>query len=253
MATKTVEIPITGMTCASCARSVERGLQHLNGVSSANVNIATERATVVFDPAQVDINALVQGVRDAGYDAAPQRVLLPIGGMTCAACVRSVERALKRTEGVLDANVNLATERASVLYLPTIATLDVLAQAVADAGYQVLDQQEAVAEAGQDQDELKRLAAHRQMMTAWMLTAPVIITMILHMTLHLTDMMMMVFDLAVIACALAVLVWPGRPTYRSAWNSLTHGSANMDVLIAIGTGVSWLKEWTTITARAARK
>ncbi|MCE5259841.1 MAG: heavy metal translocating P-type ATPase [Chloroflexi bacterium] len=240
MATKIVEIPIAGMTCASCARSVERGLQHLNGVSSANVNIATERATVAFDPAQVDISALVQGVRDAGYDAAPQRVLLPIGGMTCAACVRSVERALKRTEGVLDASVNLATERASVLYLPTIATLDVLAKAVADAGYQVLDQQEAVDEAGQDQDELKRLAAQRRMMTAWILTAPVIIIMILHMTLHLTDMMMMAFDLAVIACALAVLVWPGRPTYRSAWNSLTHGSANMDVLIAIGTGVSWL-------------
>ncbi|MHB9033131.1 MAG: heavy metal translocating P-type ATPase [Anaerolineae bacterium] len=241
MSSKTVEIPIAGMTCASCARSVERGLQHVDGVENATVNIATERATVAFDPTKVDISALVQGVRNAGYDAAPQRVLLPIGGMTCAACVRAVERALSRTEGVLEANVNLATERASVLYLPTIATPDILARSVADAGYQVLDQEaETALEGAPDLDEVKRLAARQRMITAWAFTVPIIILMVLHMALHLPVALMMAIDIVMIGLAAVVLVWPGRRTFISAWNSLTHGNANMDVLIAIGTGVSWL-------------
>src|SRR5690554_6049543 len=91
---KTVELDVLGMTCASCARTVERTLQRTEGVDNANVNIATERASVTFDPATVDTSLLIERVREAGYDANVRREILPIGGMTCAACVRHVERAL---------------------------------------------------------------------------------------------------------------------------------------------------------------
>lgn len=239
MVTKTVELPIAGMTCASCARSVERGLQRVEGVTAASVNIATERASVEFDPAQVDISALVQGVRASGYDAATQRVLLPIGGMTCAACVRAVERALLRTEGVLEASVNLATERASVLYIPTLVDMGGLRRAVADAGYEVLAT-ETSEEGITDLDERKHHDARRRMWVGWGFTAPIILMMVAHWLLHLPHDVMLVLDVSVILLSLVVLVWPGQQTFRSAWNSLTHGSANMDVLIAIGTGVSWL-------------
>lgn len=240
MSTKTVELPISGMTCASCARSVERGLQKVAGVASASVNIATERATVSFDPTLVDISAFVQGVRSSGYDTAPLRVLLPIGGMTCASCVHHVEKALSRVEGVLEASANLATERASVLYLPTIATLEAMRKAVDEAGYQVLDQDEVATNEGEGLEETKRLAARRRMVVAWGCTIPVVVMMLLHMVLPLPDMLMIAFDIAFIVLAIVVLAWPGRLTFRSAWNSLRHGNANMDVLIAIGTGISWL-------------
>jgi len=135
---QTIELDILGMTCAACANTVERSLARTPGVDAAHVNIATERASVSFDPSEVDLSRLVSRVREAGYDAAVQREMLAIGGMTCAACARHVERALSRVEGVLSATVNLATERALVEYLPGVTTRRALEQAVTDAGYEVL-------------------------------------------------------------------------------------------------------------------
>ena len=131
---KTVELDVLGMTCASCANTVERGLKKVAGVSAANVNIATERASVTFDPTVLNVAGLVQRVREVGYDAAVRREVLPIGGMTCASCVNHVERALRRVDGVVSVSVNLATERATVEYLPGLASRASLAAAVRDAG-----------------------------------------------------------------------------------------------------------------------
>src|SRR5215471_12715409 len=91
-----IELPITGMTCASCARTVERTLKKTEGIESANVNFATERASVAFDPAQVDVNTMIERIDKAGYGVAQATLELPITGMTCASCVRNVERALNK-------------------------------------------------------------------------------------------------------------------------------------------------------------
>ena len=120
-----ISLDILNMTCASCARTAERTLQRTEGVESANVNIATERASVTFDPTLVDTSQLIQRIRDSGYDVQTERTTLPIEGMTCAACVGHVERALAKVDGVVAVNVNLATERASVEYMPGVATLGI--------------------------------------------------------------------------------------------------------------------------------
>src|SRR5690606_6385270 len=135
----TLRVGVKGMTCASCSARVERGLGKVDGVASANVNLATEQATVVFDPGVVGTDALLAAVRDAGYEPVVAELELSVAGMTCASCVARVERALKRVDGVMEANVNLATERASVRYLPEVARPSLLRDAVEDAGYQVMD------------------------------------------------------------------------------------------------------------------
>ena len=134
-----LDLPITGMTCTACARTVERTLSKTEGVAEANVNFATERATVRFDPAQVDLNRVVERVQKAGYGVAQGHMELPITGMTCASCVRNVERAVNKQPGILSVNVNLATEKATVNYVPgTVRRSDII-HAVENAGYGVID------------------------------------------------------------------------------------------------------------------
>ncbi|MBN1400585.1 MAG: copper-translocating P-type ATPase [Anaerolineae bacterium] len=240
MARQNVDLDILGMTCASCARTVERALQKTEGVSEAVVNIATERASVLFDPAVVKTSELVEKIRASGYDAAVQHIMLPIEGMTCAACVRHVERALNRLEGVVSANVNLATERASVSYLPKAVSLDDMKQAVSDAGYLVAEEPDLGVDEGTDPEVAKMQTARRRMWTAWAFTAPIMVLMFLHMIIGIHWPSTVALSLVTIGLALPVLVWPGRATFRSAWNSTIHGGANMDALIAMGTTASWI-------------
>ena len=240
MENKKVDVDVLGMTCASCARTVERVLQRTAGVDTALVNLATERATVVFDPLAVKTSELVEKIRQAGYDARVERVTLPIGGMTCAACVQHVARALRKVDGVVDVNVNLATERAAVAYLPGVTTLDALVAAVREAGYEVLSTAAVEPAKEVDLDARKMQQARRRMTLAWAFTGPIVVLMLLHMLFGLEWPSMMAIEITLMVLALPVLVWPGGGTFRSAWNSVTHGSANMDVLIAMGTSASWL-------------
>jgi P-type Cu+ transporter len=133
----TVELPITGMTCASCVARNEKTLRRTPGVESADVNLATESARVTFDPSQANIADLVDAVRGGGYDVNTASVTLPIGGMTCASCVARVERAVKKLPGVVGVSVNLATEQAKVDYIPGAAGREAIVAAVRGAGYDV--------------------------------------------------------------------------------------------------------------------
>jgi Cu+-exporting ATPase len=139
MTVQQIDLPITGMTCANCARTVERTLGKAEGIQDANVNYATERATVNFDPASINVIDMIQRVEKAGYGVAQAQMDLPITGMTCASCVRNVERAVNKVPGILDVNVNLATEKATVRYLPGAVRRGDIVKAVEAAGYGVLD------------------------------------------------------------------------------------------------------------------
>ena len=139
MSVQQIDLPITGMTCANCARTVERTLSKTPGVENVNVNFATERAQVTFDPTALKIPEMIERVDKAGYGVAQATIELPITGMTCASCVRNVERAISKQPGVLSVNVNLATERASVTYLPGSVRRPDIIHAVDAAGYGVLD------------------------------------------------------------------------------------------------------------------
>jgi len=143
-----VQLQISGMSCAACVRRVEQGLADLKGVSSASVNFATQKATLDYDPAEVDIDQMAAKVRDLGYEVIGRdaggepplrKTTVSIGGMTCAACVRRVESALETIEGVTDAAVNLATGKATLIHRPDWAGVERVRKTISEAGYEVLD------------------------------------------------------------------------------------------------------------------
>ena len=237
---QTITLPIEGMTCASCVAHVQHGLEEVEGVSGVNVNLATEQASVILDPKLVPLPKLVDAVRGTGYDVVTETISLPIGGMTCASCVAHVEGALAALPGVLSVNVNLATEQATVEYIPTLAGLPDFRKAVADVGYEVLPTAEEQAEEELSREVRKMQDARRRMLLAWAFTIPIILWMLPEMLLGMAWPNMTVFNLDMLLLAVPVLFWVGRRTYVAAWSSTTHGAPNMDALIALGTGASFL-------------
>ncbi len=250
MATKQIDLPVTGMTCASCVRTVERALKKADGVAEANVNIATEKATVSFDPEKLDTKLLIQQVENAGYGVATATMDLPITGMTCASCVRTVERALKKPDGVLDVTVNLATEKATVTYIPGLVSRRDLVAAVESAGYGVLDLSDAAepedAERAAREAEIARQA--RLVKIGAFFTVPLFI---LSMGYHLRHTFPILADtfpwlmwggwpLIFFALATPVQVILGRQYIVGAYKSLRNGTANMDVLIAMGSSAAYI-------------
>jgi len=242
MSQQTITLPVRGMTCASCVAHVEKALKGVEGVADVNVNLATEKAHVQFNTDMVRVGDLVQAVHETGYEIPTETVILPIGGMTCASCAAHVEKALGRVPGVVRASVNLATEKATVTFVPGVAGLDDFRKAVSEAGYQVLEvpAEAAAEEEREDEAERKMRQARFRMRVAWALTVPIILWMLPEMIWGVMWPNEMVFNAGMILLALPVLFWVGRRTYRSGFTAVLHGYANMDTLISLGTGVSLL-------------
>ncbi|MFQ5975337.1 MAG: heavy metal translocating P-type ATPase [Candidatus Hydrothermarchaeales archaeon] len=242
--TEKITMPITGMTCASCTATVAKALNKVEGVEKANVNLATNKATVDYDPNKVSKKDLEEAVKSTGYGVASEMdsMSLNIGGMTCASCTATVEKALNKVVGIEKANVNLATNKATVTYDPNITGYDGFVKAVDETGYKVLGISEEGTKRAEevDSEEVKMNDARKRMWIAWGFTVPVLILMIPAIFLGITWPTPMIYDILMIVLAIPVLFGVGIPTYRSAWKSLTHGSANMDVLIAMGTGSAFI-------------
>jgi Cu+-exporting ATPase len=244
MATQQITLPVTGMTCASCVRSVERALQKAEGVEEVSVNLATERATVSYDTDQTDPQHLIQRIDKAGYGVPTATIELPITGMTCASCVRTVERALHKPAGILDVNVNLATERATVTYLPGSVQRSDLIQAVEKAGYGVLDLSEA--EMPEDAERAARQAEidrqERMVMIGAAFTIPLFILSMARHFMHNIPLIHHNFPwldwngwpVVFWALATPVLVIVGRQYFVGAWKAARNGASNMDTLVAMG-------------------
>jgi P-type Cu+ transporter len=131
------QVPVEGMTCASCVRRVERAIEKVPGVAGVSVNLATERAAVSYDPSLVTLETLRGAIEKAGYSVPTTETTLDVEGMFCASCVRRVERQLEKVPGVQQAGVNLATEQATVRFVPGAVTQADLVRAVERAGYAV--------------------------------------------------------------------------------------------------------------------
>ncbi|WP_104989730.1 heavy metal translocating P-type ATPase [Deinococcus sp. NW-56] len=244
MNTKTLDLDIGGMTCAACVGRVERGLKKVDGVEEAVVNLATERATVTFDPARTNPAALIQKVQDTGYEARTAELSFPVEGMTCAACVGRVERALGRAEGVLNASVNLATERATVTYLPAATTPAALRDAVRGAGYDVPDeasQAQSRLDADRERKAAEITALRRDVTFAAAFSIPLfLIAMVpmLYAPLHhwlLGAVGERTLNWIMLALAAPVQFGPGLRFYRTGWASLRHRSPDMNTLVMLGT------------------
>ncbi len=148
--TKRLSVPVTGMTCTNCANTVARSLKRKDGVLEANVNYANERAEVIYDPTVVQPAELAQAIAAVGYGVPEATVDLPIAGMTCTNCAMTIERNLKKMDGVLDASVSYASESARVRYLPTAVSLGDLKRKVSDVGYMVIETEGGAVESVED-------------------------------------------------------------------------------------------------------
>ncbi|MBN1873925.1 MAG: copper-translocating P-type ATPase [Anaerolineae bacterium] len=236
-------LPVQGMTCASCVAHVQKALSKVEGVEQVNVNLATEKANLWF-ATDVAMGTLVNVVREAGYEVATETQTLAVGGMTCASCVAHVQKALSKVPGVIEANVNLATEKATVTFVPGTADLAAFAAAITGAGYELLASPSDAAAEGEeeavDESERKMAEARRRMRVAWIFTGVIMLWMIPEMFLGVMWPHPLVFNLGMIVLALPVLFWVGRKTYSSGARAALHGYANMDTLITLGTGASLL-------------
>lgn len=152
MPVKQIDLPVTGMSCASCASRLERELSHTPGVRRASVNLAAERASIIYNPEATSESSLIEAVRRLGYGVSTEKISIHIEGMTCAACVAKVEKGLYEMEGVISSNVNFATEQATVEYIPGIVSAEDMKRTIEDMGYSVPEKE--ILEAGAREVEL---------------------------------------------------------------------------------------------------
>jgi Cu+-exporting ATPase len=250
-----LSLQIQGMSCASCVGRVERALKKVPGVSEANVNLATEEARVVADPAQVSAATLVDAVKGAGYEAEVAHTTVVIGGMSCASCVGRVERALRKLPGVVEASVNLATEKANVAYVPKTLTPAKIAEAVAAAGYTAAPEEAEGATKSEKGKDAELSALRRDLMFAAALTVPLFIIAMSKdipglrgATLGLLPehaWMWIEFLLAT-----PVQFYAGWRFYRSGWAELSHLSPGMNSLVMLGSSAAYFYSLLALTVPA---
>jgi Cu+-exporting ATPase len=236
---RTASFGLTGMTCATCAQTITDSLSGLEGIEKADVNLATEKATVTYDPTKVNIEEMKKAVIDAGYDVIINEVALSIGGMSCASCASTVEEAVQELDGVLSASVNLATEKLTVRYDPQKVRVPQMKKAITDAGYEVLE--------AQDSDQEKDIRAkelHRQkilLYSALGLAIPIMALMLLMQFTSLgQDQFLMDWgNLILFTVATPVQFVIGYQFYAGTYKALRNKRANMDTLIAVGTSAAY--------------
>ena len=249
--TKQLTLPITGMTCANCVATVERNLKKLDGVQSAVVNLSSERATVDFDSAKLGLTEVIARVNRAGYGVATGEADLVIKRLSDDNDARRLEAALLKLEGVLEAQVSFTTEKARVKYIPTIVTQAELRRAVSAAGFEAV-------ELGGEAEDAEAMAREHEINEQWRL---LIIGLIFTVPLFLLSMgkdfgllpdfiytstsmsgmrdAQPWFGWLMLALALPVQFYVGWQYYIGAFKAIRNKSANMDVLIAMGTSAAF--------------
>jgi Cu+-exporting ATPase len=241
---KRIDLPVTGMSCASCAAHIQESLSSLEGVGSASVNFAAERASVRYDNSLASVDDFIKVVRDLGYGVSVSKMTLPIKGMSCASCVANVQEALSSMDGVISASVNFATEKATVEYFPSQVGIRDFRKAVKDAGYEVVE-----VEKGEDiveKEQREREAAYRKLRTKVIagvfLMVPVFVLMHwdnlgLSRILAMPRQMNFILQLLI---ETPVQFWIGWQFYTGAIAAARHKTTNMNTLIAVGTSSAYI-------------
>ena len=239
-----ITLPIEGMTCASCVSHVEKALQGVPGVSGVSVNLGTEKASLEYSSGDAPVDQLRQAVADAGYKVATTKTTLNISGMTCAACVFHVENALKGVSGVVEATVNLATEKATVEYTAGTVDNERFRQAITKAGYQVTGTGDGPMDAKEELERLSKVKEIQALRRRFLLSAAGGILLLLGAFgpfPWVPPLMKLGFyPFLLWAVATPVQFWAGWSFYTSGFGALRHGTANMHTLIAIGTTTAYL-------------
>ncbi|KMY57928.1 ATPase P [Geobacillus stearothermophilus] len=236
---KTVTLKVTGMTCAACANRIEKVLNKMDGVK-AHVNLATEKATIQYDPSKQTIADIETKIENLGYGVATEKVTLDIEGMTCAACATWIEKGLNRMEGVTSAAVNLATNSAVVEYKEGVASVEEILEKIKKFGYKGQIRNEEQDDAGRKEERLKQ--KQRQLAISIILSLPLLYTMFAHMPFDMGLPMpqLLMNPWFQLLFATPVQFYIGGPFYVGAYRALRNKSANMDVLVALGTSAAYV-------------
>lgn len=238
---KQVVLPVTGMTCANCVATIERNLKKEDGVQTANVNLSSERATVEFDPSLVGLDTLIGRVEKAGYGIATGEAELSIRGMSDDNDARRLQKALEKIEGVRQVSVTYVSEKALVKYIPTITSQNELRAAVKSAGFEAIelggDARDAEADARQAE-----IANQRKLLIVGLIFTIPLFTLAMARDLGFLPMEWAHaswMNWLMLVLATPVQFYVGWQYYRGGYKSLRNGSANMDVLIAMGSSAAY--------------
>ena len=239
--TKQISVPVTGMTCANCVATVERNLNKVDGVETAHVNLSSERAAVSYDPKKATLKDFISRIERAGYEVAMGEAALGIKNLSDATDVQRLEKVLNATEGVIEASVNLATEKALIRYVPTVISQNDLRQVVRSGGFDTreadIDMEDAEAKARQ-----REVAQQRHLLIVGLIfTVPLfIISMGRDMGFLPTALAHAPWiDYLLWALATPVQFYVGWQYYVNGFKSIRNGSANMDVLVALGSSAAY--------------
>ncbi|MDK2985495.1 MAG: P-type Cu+ transporter [Clostridia bacterium] len=237
--TEKITFRVKGMNCVSCAGKIEKGLQKLDGVQAAGVNFATEKVSIEYIPQRIGPDKFFQVVEDLGYQVVTEKIDLKISDMSCASCANKVEKTLSGLPGIIRANVNFAMERASVEYEPSMISVEDMKAALDDLGYKA-----SLAEKRFDEDseKLERQREERRQVRLLILSAVLSLPLLAFMFAELFNVNLPpIFGNKVFQFVLATPVQfiAGWQFYRGAYQNLKHGTANMDVLVALGTSAAY--------------
>lgn len=240
MEEKQTTMQIEGMTCAACANRIEKGLEKIDGVDEVNVNFALEKATVSYDPNKVNPAQLEQKIADLGYGTVKESSEFRIQGMTCAACANRIEKGLGKLPGIANATVNFALETAHVEYAPAEVSIRDIVEQVDQLGYRAIPKLEEAEDGGHRQKGIK--AQKRKFIFSAILSFPLLWSMAGHFswTSFIWVPALFMNPWFQLALATPVQFWIGRRFYAGAFKALRNGSANMDVLVALGTSAAYL-------------
>lgn len=236
-----VVLTVGGMSCAACASRIERGLAKLPGVEKAAVNLATEKAAVTYDRSQLELNEIVSKIENLGFQVIKDKVELKISGMTCAACSGRVERSLNKLPGIAGAVVNLAVEKAVVEYYPSVISVNDIKAKIEAIGFGAHEMTDTVAV---DQEQQARKAEVTKQRLRLFIAAVFSLPLLLGMMMHMLGIMNRATELLMnpyfqLALATPVQFIAGWQFYRGAYVVLKNGSANMDVLVVLGTSAAY--------------
>ncbi|SFS97922.1 heavy metal translocating P-type ATPase [Halostagnicola kamekurae] len=250
MSQRKSRINIQGMSCANCSQTISEAVGSLDGVSEANINFATDEGSVTYDPETVSIGEIFDAIEDAGYTPVTDSVTIGITDMSCANCSETVQGALKQTPGVVDADVNFATDEAQVTYNPAEASPSDFYDAIEDAGYSPVreDGDAEDGDSGGDARETARQEEIRRQLRLTLFGAVLSLPLLVFMADHLFDLGLVGDELfglpsgwVMFALATPVQVVLGKPFYENSYKALVkNGRANMDVLIALGSTTAYV-------------
>lgn len=238
---KEIALQVSGMTCAACASRIEKGLKRMDGVADAHVNLALETSNVTYNPSETGAAAIKEKIEKLGYGVVTEKAEFQIAGMTCAACANRIEKRLNKTEGVSSAPVNFALETVAVEYNPKEVTINDLKETVAKLGYQLEQKGEADGETESPQKKEQRKQTVRLIFSA-ILSFPLLWAMVSHFSftsfIWVPDIFMNPWMQFALATPVQFAI--GWPFYTGAYKALRNKSANMDVLVALGTTAAYV-------------